>query len=55
MGTACATFARSVERAAPYTNESPYASTAEDTLPTRKNLSDASTAVASRLRKPAST
>src|SRR4029450_10813049 len=35
---ACATPPRSVVRAAPYTNESPYAITAEETVPTRDKL-----------------
>jgi hypothetical protein len=42
-------------RVAPYTNESPYAITAEETLPTRKNLSAASTDSSWFFMKPAST
>src|SRR5262245_43410984 len=54
-GSARATPPRLVVRAAPYTKDSPYAITADDTLPTRKNFSAASTAVASRLANPEST
>jgi hypothetical protein len=52
---AFATPARSVVPVAPYTKERPYAMTADETAPTRKNFSDASTAIGSRLAKPAST
>src|SRR5262245_25224433 len=47
-----ATPLSAVVRAAPYTNDSPYAMTADDTLPTRKNFRAASTAISSRLRNP---
>src|SRR5262245_18908538 len=50
-----AILARSVLPVAPYTNDNPYASIAEETEPTSKNFSEASTATASLLRKPAST
>ena len=50
-----ATPGKAVVRAIPYTKESPYAMSADDTVPTRKNLSAASTAMSSPFWKPAST
>ncbi len=52
---ALATVARPVLPVAPYTYDRPYAITAEDTEPTRKNFSEASMASGARLAKPAST
>ncbi len=51
--TALASPRTSVVPATPYMNDSPYASTAEETVPIRKNFSAASTASGSRFMKPA--
>ena len=49
------TATRSVVPITPYMNDIPYAMTAAETVPTRKNLSAASGAAPSRLRNPVRT